>query len=94
VDSDKVLSDLEELRQAVISNKVNIPQINASLVRIERQLIIEQKEITVWTNGNAIRKYTGQDKASYEWNKEKRNGTWYKAKAIIIPLEEENDSEK
>jgi hypothetical protein len=48
---------------------------------------MEKKEITVWTNGNAIRKYTGQDKT--DWNSEKRNGTWYKAKAIIIPIEEE-----
>lgn len=51
------------------------------------------KEIIVWTNGNAIRKYTGQDKSDY-WNPDKRNGKWYKAKAIIIPVEEEKDEKR
>lgn len=49
---------------------------------------MEPKEITVWTNGNAIRKYTGQDKLDFYGST--KSGQWYKAKAIIIPLKEEN----
>ena len=45
---------------------------------------MEQKEITVWTNGNAVRKYTGQDKTIYGNKK-----GWYKARAIIIPVKED-----
>lgn len=54
---------------------------------------MEHKEITVWTNGSAIRKYTGQDKT--DWNcSGKKKGTWYKAKAILVPLEEENNEKR
>lgn len=45
--------------------------------------------ITVWTNGNAIRKYTGQDKT--DWNPEKHKGEWYKATAIIVPYKEKEE---
>lgn len=41
-----------------------------------------EKQITVWTNGRAIRSYTGQDKITYKKG-------WYKATAIIKPIEEE-----
>lgn len=47
--------------------------------------------MTVWTNGKAIRKYTGQDKHS-SYNHEKRNGTWYKAIAVITKEEEPNET--
>jgi hypothetical protein len=41
--------------------------------------------IMVWTNGNAVRKYVGQDKRGYD-----KEG-WYKAMAKITPVEEEID---
>lgn len=53
-------------------------------------ILPETKEMSVWTNGKAIRKYTGQDK-QVDYNSVKRNGTWYKARAIIVPYEEEMD---
>jgi hypothetical protein len=48
----------------------------------------EQIKITVWTNGKAIRKYTGQDTIqnndpNHDYKHSKDKG-WYKATAIII----------
>lgn len=40
------------------------------------------KEVTLWTNGNAFRKYQGQDKRHYP-----QTG-WRKVKAIIYEIEE------
>jgi hypothetical protein len=45
----------------------------------------DEKVMMVWTNGNAVRKYVGQDKREYH-----KEG-WYKALAKITPVEEEID---
>jgi len=49
-----------------------------------------RKEIilTVWTNGNAIRKYTGQDKTISKYKLK----DWYKATAVITKEEETNET--
>ncbi|QZA68996.1 hypothetical protein 010DV004_59 [Bacillus phage 010DV004] len=44
---------------------------------------MEEFKLTVWTNGKAIRKYTGQDK-HLDYNSIKRKD-WFKATAIIKP---------
>jgi predicted RNase H-related nuclease YkuK (DUF458 family) len=57
----------------------------------------QQIKITVWTNGKAIRKYTGQDTIQEKYNKDTgyqrhyhntKDKGWYKATAIIIKEEE------
>lgn len=50
----------------------------------------EEKTVNIWTNGSAIRKYTGQDKLE-GYNRGKRNGTWYKATAVITRVLEEEE---
>lgn len=45
----------------------------------------------VWTNGKAIRRYQGQDKTSNNRFKTKGRG-WFKATAIIIPIEEDSNA--
>lgn len=47
------------------------------------------KEIIVWTNGRAISRYQGQDKRNATYYKTKESG-YFKAKAILIPLESDN----
>jgi hypothetical protein len=48
--------------------------------------VLEEKELVVWTNGNAIRKYQGQDKCMSEYRRSLSK--WYKATAIIKPIKE------
>jgi hypothetical protein len=52
--------------------------------------VYESKTVNVWTNGNAIRKYTGQDHHE-DYNHKKRNGKWYKATAVITRVIEEEE---
>lgn len=62
---------------------------NDEVINILESLIDKtQIKITVWTNGKAIRKYTGQDTVqtndpNHGYKHPKDKG-WYKATAIII----------
>lgn len=75
----------------ITTRKSNILEIASIVVRRYNATkgglkLEENKEFTlvVWTNGNAIRKYTGQDKQ--EHHNSTKSGEWFKAFATIKPL--------
>ena len=51
------------------------------------------KVLSVWTNGNAVRKYIGQDKHKYIRKTSKESG-WYKRVAILMTEEEYQEYQK